>query len=163
MGMSDAHVWFARVAVTAAGPRQKKCDLMHPPGDEIYRDGSISVFEVDGKKNKIYCQNLCLLAKLFLDHKCVPCRGWRGPAVARGVVFLQLCPGGVLAGFRRHRTLYYDVDPFLFYIVTEVDDRGCHIVGYFSKVRRRGSPRSVAQRRRRCMRIPRRLVPDACW
>ncbi len=33
------------------------------------------------------------------------------------------------------RTLYYDVDPFLFYILTEVDDRGCHIVGYFSKVR----------------------------
>ena len=32
------------------------------------------------------------------------------------------------------RTLYYDVDPFLFYILTEVDDRGCHIVGYFSKV-----------------------------
>lgn len=46
-----------------------KCDLRHPPGDEIYRDGHLSVFEVDGKKNKIYCQNLCLLAKLFLDHK----------------------------------------------------------------------------------------------
>lgn len=25
----------------------------HPPGDEIYRKGSISVFEVDGKKNKV--------------------------------------------------------------------------------------------------------------
>lgn len=48
---------------------QVKCDSRHPPGEEIYRDGSISVFEVDGKKNKIYCQNLCLLAKLFLDHK----------------------------------------------------------------------------------------------
>jgi histone acetyltransferase MYST1 len=24
---------------------------------------------VDGKKEKIYCQNLCYLAKLFLDHK----------------------------------------------------------------------------------------------
>ena len=78
---------------------KKKCEYRHPPGDEIYREGNISVFEVDGKKNKIYCQNLCLLAKLFLDHK----------------------------------TLYYDVDPFLFYILTEVDDRGCHVVGYFSK------------------------------
>lgn len=57
------------------------------------------MFEVDGKKNKIYCQNLCLLAKLFLDHK----------------------------------TLYYDVEPFLFYILTECDQRGCHMVGYFSK------------------------------
>lgn len=25
--------------------------------------------QVDGKDNTIYCQNLCLLAKLFLDHK----------------------------------------------------------------------------------------------
>lgn len=57
------------------------------------------MFEVDGKKQKIYCQNLCLLAKLFLDHK----------------------------------TLYYDVEPFLFYIMTECDSRGCHMVGYFSK------------------------------
>jgi len=76
-----------------------KCDLRHPPGNEIYRNGTLSVFEVDGKKNKIYCQNLCLLAKLFLDHK----------------------------------TLYYDVEPFLFYIMTECDNRGCHMVGYFSK------------------------------
>jgi histone acetyltransferase MYST1 len=76
-----------------------KCELRHPPGDEIYRDGRLSVFEVDGRKNKIYCQNLCLLSKLFLDHK----------------------------------TLYYDVDPFLFYILTERDERGCQLVGYFSK------------------------------
>ncbi|CAB1312352.1 unnamed protein product [Coregonus sp. 'balchen'] len=47
----------------------------------------------------IYCQNLCLLAKLFLDHK----------------------------------TLYYDVEPFLFYVMTEADNTGCHLVGYFSK------------------------------
>lgn len=28
----------------------------HPPGDEIYRKGNISVFEVDGKKNKVKAQ-----------------------------------------------------------------------------------------------------------
>jgi histone acetyltransferase MYST1 len=77
----------------------RKCDLKYPPGDEIYRQGSLSMFEVDGKKNKIYGQNLCYLAKLFLDHK----------------------------------TLYYDVDLFLFYILCECDERGCHMVGYFSK------------------------------
>ncbi|KAI9912828.1 hypothetical protein PsorP6_005738 [Peronosclerospora sorghi] len=71
----------------------------HPPGNEIYRHENLSVFEVDGAVSKIYCQNLCYLAKLFLDHK----------------------------------TLYYDVDPFLFYIVCEVDSRGFHPVGYFSK------------------------------
>ena len=27
----------------------------HPPGDEVYRKGAISVFEVDGKKNKVSC------------------------------------------------------------------------------------------------------------
>ena len=62
--------------------------------------GTISVFEADGRDHKVYCQNLCLLAKLFLDHK----------------------------------TLYFDVEPFLFYVLTEVDQLGCHIVGFFSKV-----------------------------
>ncbi|GAA5879000.1 hypothetical protein JCM8547_000172 [Rhodosporidiobolus lusitaniae] len=71
-----------------AGRHRLKCKMRHPPGDEIYRDGKVSVFEVDGRKNKIYCQNLCLLAKQFLDHK----------------------------------TLYYDVEPFLFYVMTELAD-----------------------------------------
>jgi histone acetyltransferase MYST1 len=35
--------------------------------------------------------------------------------------------------FLDHKTLYYDVDPFYFYVITEVDDGGAHIVGYFSK------------------------------
>ena len=47
----------------------EKCSWKHPPGREIYRKDGYSFFEVDGKLNKIYCQNLCLLAKLFLDHK----------------------------------------------------------------------------------------------
>ncbi|KAM9332371.1 histone acetyltransferase KAT5 isoform 4-T4 [Pholidichthys leucotaenia] len=76
-----------------------KCNLRHPPGNEIYRKGTISFFEIDGRKNKTYSQNLCLLAKCFLDHK----------------------------------TLYYDTDPFLFYVMTEYDCKGFHIVGYFSK------------------------------
>ncbi|XP_037941653.1 histone acetyltransferase KAT6B-like [Teleopsis dalmanni] len=78
---------------------QNKCTWRQPPGTEIYRQKDISVFEVDGNVNKIYCQNLCLLAKLFLDHK----------------------------------TLYYDVEPFLFYVLTKNDKKGCHFVGYFSK------------------------------
>lgn len=73
----------------------RKCKLQHPPGEEIYHNGNVSMFEVDGRKEKIYCQNLCYLAKLFLDHK----------------------------------TLYYDVDLFLFYVLCEMDERGAHIVG----------------------------------
>ena len=55
--------------------------------------------QIDPSYQRIFCENLCLLAKLFLDHK----------------------------------TLYYDVEPFLFYIITEVDSNGAHMVGYFSK------------------------------
>ena len=76
-----------------------QCPINQPPGREIYRKGSISVYEVDGKVQKVYCQNLCLVAKLFLDHK----------------------------------TLYFDVEPFLFYVLCEVDRDGAHMVGYFSK------------------------------
>jgi len=78
---------------------QAKCGRRHPPGREVYRHENLTLWEVDGKANKLYCQNLCLLSKLFLDHK----------------------------------TLYYDVDPFLFYVLCEVDDEGAHLVGYFSK------------------------------
>lgn len=89
---------------------QLKCPAKHPPGDEIYRDGSFSFFEVDGRRNSVYCQNLCLLAKLFLGSK----------------------------------TLYYDVEPFLFYVMTENDDFGCHFVGYFSKEKRPSSLNNVS-------------------
>ncbi|KAJ0164813.1 Histone acetyltransferase mst2 [Colletotrichum tanaceti] len=87
-----------------------KCPAKHPPGDEIYRHGSVSVFEVDGRKNPVYCQNLCLLAKLFLGSK----------------------------------TLYYDVEPFLFYVLCEYDALGYHFVGYFSKEKRASSQNNVS-------------------
>ncbi|KAK8820074.1 hypothetical protein WA538_002171 [Blastocystis sp. DL] len=35
--------------------------------------------------------------------------------------------------FLDHKTLYYDVTPFYFYVITEYDDQGYHVVGYFSK------------------------------
>ena len=79
-------------------------------GNEIYRKDNISFFEIDGRKNKTYAQNLCLLAKLFLDHK----------------------------------TLYYDTDPFLFYVMCEYDDVGFHIVGYFSKEKESSEDYNVA-------------------
>ncbi len=36
--------------------------------------------------------------------------------------------------FLDHKTLYYDTDPFLFYVMTNYDEHGFHLVGYFSKV-----------------------------
>ncbi|VDO94163.1 unnamed protein product [Soboliphyme baturini] len=46
-----------------------KCTLSHPPGKEIYHADKLSFWEVDGEKNTAFCQNLCLFAKLFLEHK----------------------------------------------------------------------------------------------
>ncbi len=34
----------------------RKTRLQHPPGDEIYRNGNVSMFEIDGRKEKMYCQ-----------------------------------------------------------------------------------------------------------
>ena len=68
--------------VALAGEEPGRTAVAHPP---------LSVYEVDGCTDKIYCQNLCLLSKLFLDHK----------------------------------TLYFDVEPFLFYVFCEDDAEGC--------------------------------------
>ena len=35
--------------------------------------------------------------------------------------------------FLDHKTLYWDVDPFLFYVLCSQDSRGYHAVGFFSK------------------------------
>ena len=48
---------------------KRRCIWKEPPGDEIYRDGDISVFELDGRIQRTFCENLSLVAKLFLDHK----------------------------------------------------------------------------------------------
>ncbi|OAA46290.1 histone acetyltransferase ESA1 [Metarhizium rileyi] len=89
---------------------RKKCTLQHPPGNEIYRDDYVSFFEIDGRRQRTWCRNLCLLSKMFLDHK----------------------------------TLYYDVDPFLFYVMASRSDKGCHLVGYFSKEKESADGYNVA-------------------
>ncbi|KAI0022138.1 acyl-CoA N-acyltransferase [Xylariomycetidae sp. FL0641] len=35
--------------------------------------------------------------------------------------------------FLDHKTLFYDVDPFLFYVMTQKSEKGHHLVGFFSK------------------------------
>jgi histone acetyltransferase MYST1 len=75
----------------------ESCEWVSPPGTVIYSDpeNKVRVQEVDGLVNAPYCQRLCLLGKLFLDHK----------------------------------TLYFDVAPFLFYVVL-LDNE---LAGFFSK------------------------------
>lgn len=89
---------------------RRKCTLLHPPGNEIYRCEDISFFEIDGRRQKTWCRNLCLLSKCFLDHK----------------------------------TLYYDVDPFLYYVMCQRDNSGCHLIGYFSKEKESAEGYNVA-------------------
>lgn len=38
--------------------------------------------------------------------------------------------------FLDHKTLYYDVEPFLFYVLTIASTTGAKFVGYFSKEKR---------------------------
>jgi histone acetyltransferase HTATIP len=89
---------------------RSKCTLLHPPGNEIYRHEDVSFFEIDGRRQRTWCRNLCLLSKLFLDHK----------------------------------TLYYDVDPFMFYCMCVRDEYGAHMIGYFSKEKESAEGYNVA-------------------
>ncbi|KAE9414017.1 hypothetical protein Angca_004523, partial [Angiostrongylus cantonensis] len=68
------------------------CTVRHPPGKEIYHDTieNIVVYEVDGSRERLFCQCLCLFAKLFMDHK----------------------------------TIYFDVHSFLFYVICEWNGSG---------------------------------------
>jgi len=58
---------------------------------------SISIYEVKGNDKNLYCQNLCIITKLFLEHK----------------------------------SIYFGVSPFKFYVLFERSKNGYHIVGYF--------------------------------
>lgn len=78
---------------------KKVCTRKHPPGRKVYQRGAHTIWEVDGAKDKLYCQNLSLFGKLFIDVK----------------------------------TLFFDCDNFLFYILTDATPSTDHILGFFSK------------------------------
>ncbi|PFH48225.1 hypothetical protein AMATHDRAFT_6029 [Amanita thiersii Skay4041] len=78
---------------------KKQCTLKRPPGHKVYQRGAHTVWEVDGAKEKLYCQNLSLFGKLFIDVK----------------------------------TLFFDCDNFLFYILTDASSQADHMIGFFSK------------------------------
>ncbi|KAF9648528.1 acyl-CoA N-acyltransferase [Thelephora ganbajun] len=88
--MTDGTLWEVHV---------KKCGRKHPPGKKVYQRGAHTIWEVDGAKDKLYCQNLSLFGKLFIDIK----------------------------------TLFFDTDNFLFYLLTDADSQRDHVLGFFSK------------------------------
>ncbi|KAG2150916.1 histone acetyltransferase, MYST superfamily [Suillus clintonianus] len=46
--------------------------------------------------------------------------------------------------FLDHKTLYYDVTPFMYYVMSQRDSTGCHIIGYFSKEKESAENYNVA-------------------
>ncbi|GAA5911755.1 hypothetical protein JCM5296_001313 [Sporobolomyces johnsonii] len=78
---------------------QKECNVSQPPGRRVYQRGATSIWEVDGATAKLYCQNLCLFAKLFIEHK----------------------------------YMFFDVEGFTFYLLTETMSKQEWVLGYFSK------------------------------
>lgn len=66
----------AGTATSAAskGPGRKKKNMdgsAQVPEDEVEDQGEWSIYEVDGEEEGLFCQNLSLFAKLFLDNKSV--------------------------------------------------------------------------------------------
>ncbi|KAL8279829.1 hypothetical protein RQP46_007679 [Phenoliferia psychrophenolica] len=78
---------------------EKVCDFKHPPGRKVYQRGAHTIWEVDGANAKLYCQNLCLFAKLFIEHK----------------------------------YMFFDLEGFMFYILTDATPSQDWVYGYFSK------------------------------
>ncbi|KAJ7049442.1 acyl-CoA N-acyltransferase [Mycena amicta] len=78
---------------------RQRCTHTHPPGKKVYQRGAHCVWEVNGSEQKLYCQNLALFGKLFIDVK----------------------------------TLFFDCDNFMFYLVTEADSKCDRLRGFFSK------------------------------
>ncbi|BGP51854.1 hypothetical protein JCM10450v2_007810 [Rhodotorula kratochvilovae] len=89
--------YMALPAVFAA--HSKECTVTQPPGRRVYQRGATSIWEVDGAVAKLYCQNLCLFAKLFIEHK----------------------------------YMFFDVEGFTFYLLTETMAKQEWVLGYFSK------------------------------
>ncbi|KIO17323.1 hypothetical protein M407DRAFT_228648, partial [Tulasnella calospora MUT 4182] len=77
----------------------KKCDVKNPPGRKVYQRGAHTIWEVDGAEQKLFCQNLALFGKLFIDVK----------------------------------TIFFDCENFMFYLLTDADSQRDHVLGFFSK------------------------------
>ncbi|SCV74673.1 BQ2448_7702 [Microbotryum intermedium] len=77
----------------------KECKYHHPPGKKVYQRGAHTIWEVDGAVEKLWCQNLCLFGKLFIEHK----------------------------------YMFFDLEGFYFYVVTDATPSRDWPLAYFSK------------------------------
>ncbi|QRV95579.1 histone acetyltransferase SAS3 [Ceratobasidium sp. AG-Ba] len=104
-GSGDATLWVCDRCFkymregTAWELHKKTCKIVHPPGRKVYQRGAHTIWEVDGQAERLYCQNLSLFGKLFIDVK----------------------------------TLFFDTEHFMFYILTDADAHRDHFLAYFSQ------------------------------
>lgn len=113
---------------------QRTCTYKRPPGRKVYQRGAHIIWEVDGLAEKVrissrtastptdwdvklWCQNLALFGKLFIDHKYV-------------FFDVSLGKGSALSIL----TLFSQVEGFFFYVLTDGQPSQDHVMGFFSKV-----------------------------
>lgn len=90
---------------------------MQPPGRKAYQRGSYTIWEVDGAEAQLYCQNLSLFGKLFIDHKV-------GPAT---LLAEQRCPANT-------QSVFFHVENFLFYVLCDAaTSKRDQVMAFFSK------------------------------
>jgi histone acetyltransferase MYST1 len=87
---------------------QKKCVRRHPPGDEIYRHD-----KSDARSGG------ASISMFEVD-------GQKATEYCQNLCYFAKL-------FLDHKTLYYDVQPFLFYVMCERTEYGYHPVGFYSK------------------------------
>jgi hypothetical protein len=107
------------------------CPRQYPPGNEIYRDRmtneQLSIWEVEGNIETVGFLNIYIW--LFNQFGFI---FNMKPICNLQTYCRNLCLMAKL--FLSSKTLYHEVETFTFYILTEITQRGCIIVGYFSKV-----------------------------
>ncbi|OXG26275.1 hypothetical protein C359_06512 [Cryptococcus neoformans Bt120] len=74
---SKRRLWVCDLCFKYMGTRtgwdrhSSSCTMLQPPGRRVYQRGSYTIWEVDGATAPLYCQNISLFGKLFIDHKSV--------------------------------------------------------------------------------------------
>lgn len=101
------------------------CNIRHPPGKEIWRNKKAGeCTDCEGKAPSAICpNNTCRNGEV---HSFFEINGTKHKNYCRNLALLSKL-------FLDHKTLYYDVDSFMFYVLCRLERDGFVIVGYFSK------------------------------
>lgn len=106
------------------------CKRNRPPGREVWRSSKnkicIKCENIDNKiinKSYICDNNTCKYGKI---HSFFECDGMEYTNYCRNLSLISKL-------FLDHKTLYYDVNAFVYYVLCRLEEDGFVVVGYFSK------------------------------